>query len=178
MAIKVNPRLTKLAGAYGLMSAGLTIVAFLVFYFMGQEPWRNLFSLIMDVILIGLVSFMATKDFRDNVNGGELRFYHGMTIGFIIYTATALLFSLFFLLFITVIIPDFMDMYRVSMVDFLEGRKDFIIANGSEESYQKQLTGLNDVSATGLSLSAFGKKIISGLFLAPVFSIVLRTPQR
>ena len=178
MAIKINPRLTKLSGSYGLMSAGLTIVAFLVFYFLGQQPWRNLLSLILDVILIGLITFMATKDFRDNENVGELRFYHGMAIGFIIYTATALLFSLFYLLFITVEVPDFMDSYYISMVEFLESRKEFTIANGSEEYYNEQLESLKDVSASGLTLDAFGKKIISGLFLAPVFSIVLRTRQR
>ncbi len=178
MAIKVNPKLTKLAGSYGLLSAGLTIVAFLVFYFLDQQPWRNLLSLILDVILIGVISFMATKDFRDNENQGELRFYHGMTIGFVIYTATALLFSMFYLLFITVIIPDFMEAYYTSMVEFLESRKDFTIANGSEEYYQKQLDSLKDTTPTGLALDAFGKKIISGLFLAPVFSIVLRTRQR
>lgn len=178
MAIKINPRLTRLSGGYGLMAAGLTIVAFLVFFYLDMQPWRNLLSLVLDIILIGVVSFIATKDFRDNENQGELRFYHGMTIGFIIYTATALLFSLFYFLFITVITPDFMELYRSSMVEFLESRKEFIIANASEESYQQQVAALSEVSASGLSLDAFGKKIISGLFLAPVFSIVLRTRQR
>ena len=79
---------------------------------------------------------------------------------------------------ITVIIPDFMEAYYSSMVEFLESRKDFIIANGSEASYQQQVDSLKDVTPTGLALDAFGKKIISGLFLAPVFSIVLRTRQR
>lgn len=177
MAIKINPRLTKVSGAFGLVSAGLTIVAFLAFYYLDQQPWRNLLSLILDVILIGTMTFMATRDFRDNENGGELRFYHGMTIGFIIYVLTGLIFSLFYLLFITVITPDFMDMYVVSMTEFLESRKDMLIAGTSEEAFQSQLDGLKDTTASGLALSAFGKKVISGLFLAPIFSIVLRTRQ-
>lgn len=176
--MKINPRLTRLSGGYGLIAAGLTIVAFLVFYYLGQQPWRNLLSLILDVILIGTITFVATKDFRDNENGGELRFYHGMTIGFFIYTLTALVFSLFYLLFIVVITPDFLEIYSDSMREFLESRKEMIIANGSEASFQTQLEGLKEVTASGLALDAFGKKIISGLFLAPIFSIVLRTRQR
>ena len=176
--MKINPRLTKIAGGYGLVSAVLTIVAFIVFYYMDMQPWRNLLSLILDVVLIGAVTFMATRDFRDNENGGELRFYHGMSIGFVIYTMTALVFSLFYLLFMTVITPDFMDLYIESMIEFLESRKDMIMANGGEESYQQQLESLPDTRPSGLALDAFGKKIFSGLFLAPIFSIVLRTPQR
>ena len=176
--MKINPRLTKLSGGYGLISAVLTIVAFVVFYYLDQQPWRNLLSLILDVVLIGAVTFMATRDFRDNENGGELRFYHGMSIGFIIYTLTALVFSLFYLLFMTVITPDFIDIDRESMVEFLESRKEMILANGGEESYQKQLDSLPGTRATSLALDSFGKKIFSGLFLAPIFSIVLRTRQR
>lgn len=178
MAIKINPRLSKLSGVYGLTAAGLTIVAFLVFYYLDQQPWRNLMSLILDMVLIGIITFVATKDFRDNENQGELRFYHGMTIGFFIYAITALLFSLFYWLFITVITPDFMDVYQSSMREFLESRKDIIVANGSEEGFQQQLDGLKDITSSSLALDAFGKKVISGLFLAPIFSIVLRTRQR
>ena len=177
MAIKATPRLTRLSGRYGLMAAILTMVAFLVFYYLNLQPWRNLLSLVLDLILMGVVSFIAIKDFRDNENGGELRFYHGMTIGFIIYTTAALLFSLFYFFFITVITPDFMGMYRSSMAGFLESRKELIVANAGEASFQRQVAALSEVSASALSLDAFGKKIISGLFPAPIFSIVLRTPQ-
>jgi hypothetical protein len=176
--MKINPRLVKVSGAYGLTTSLITVIAFLSFYYLGQQPWRNTLSLIIDVVVIGTMTFMATKDFRDNENGGELRFYHGMTVGFIIYTATALIFSLSYTLFMAVIEPDFLEIYRQSMQEFLESRKEMLIANGSEESYQAQVEGLKDVTISGLALDAFGKKVISGLFLAPIFSVVLRTRQR
>lgn len=176
--MKINPRLVKVAGGYGLTASVITIIAFLTFFYLEQQPWRNTLSLIMDVIIIGTMTFVATKDFRDNENGGELRFYHGMTIGFVIYAATALVFALFYTLFMTVIQPDFLELYRQSMQEFLESRKEMLIANGSEESYETQLAGLKDVTVSGLALDSFGKKVISGLFLAPIFSVILRTRQR
>ncbi|GAB5523213.1 MAG: hypothetical protein Roseis2KO_10850 [Roseivirga sp.] len=176
--MKVNPRLVKVAGGYGLTTSVITIIAFLTFFYMDQQPWRNTLSLIMDVIIIGTMTFVATKDFRDSENGGELRFYHGMTIGFVIYAATALVFALFYTLFMTVIQPDFLELYRQSMLEFLESRKEMLIANGSQESYEAQVAGLKDVTVSGLALDAFGKKVISGLFLAPIFSVILRTRQR
>lgn len=176
--MRINPRLVKVAGGYGLTTSVITIIAFITFFYLDQQPWRNTLSLIMDVIIIGTMTFVATKDFRDNENGGELRFYHGMTIGFVIYAATALIFAIFYTLFMTVIEPDFLELYRGSMLEFLESRKDMLIANGSEESFQTQVEGLKDVTVSGLALDAFGKKVISGLFLAPIFSVILRTRQR
>lgn len=176
--MKINPRLVKVAGGYGLTTSVITIIAFLTFFYLGQQPWRNTLSLIMDVIIIGTMTFVATKDFRDNENGGELRFYHGMTIGFVIYAATAFVFALFYTLFMTVIQPDFLELYRQSMLEFLESRKEMLIANGSQESFEAQVAGLKDVTVSGLALDSFGKKVISGLFLAPIFSVILRTRQR
>lgn len=176
--MKINPRLVKVAGGYGLTTSVITIIAFLTFFYLGQQPWRNTLSLIVDVIVIGTMTFVATKDFRDNENGGELRFYHGMTTGFIIYGATALIFALFYTLFMTVIEPDFLELYRQSMLEFLESRKDMLIANSSEESFLARIDGLKDVTVSGLALDSFGKKVISGLFIAPIFSVILRTRQR
>lgn len=176
--MKINPRLVKVSGGYGLTSSVITIIAFLTFFYLGQQPWRNTLSLIVDVIVIGTMTFVATKDFRDNENEGELRFYHGMTIGFIIYASTALVFALFYTLFMTVVQPDFLELYRESMLEFLNSRKEMLIANGSEESFQIQVDGLKDVTVSGLALDSFGKKVISGLFLAPIFSVILRTRQR
>lgn len=176
--MKINPRLTKVSGGYGLTAAVVTIIAFATFYYLDQQPWRNILSLIMDVVIIGTMTFVATKDFRDNENEGELRFYHGMSIGFVIYFLTGVIFSLFYLLFITIIEPDFMTVYQETMRDFLESRKEMLIANGGEESFQSQLDALDGVKAFDLIIDAFGKKVISGLFLAPIFSVLLRTRQR
>ena len=168
----------RLASSYGLFSALMTIVAFLVFYFIGQQPWRNLISLILDVIIIGAFCFIAIRDFRDRHNDGILHFYHGMSIAFFVYLVTATLFSLFYLLFIAVITPDFMEIYQESMIEFLESRKELLIQQGGEEEFQRQIDSVGQVQASGLVLDAFGKKVISGLVLAPIFSIVFRTIQR
>lgn len=176
--MKINPRLVKVSGVYGLTTSLITVIAFLTFYYLGQQPWRNTLSLIVDVVAIGTMTFMATKDFRDNENGGELRFYHGMTIAFIIYAATALVFALFYTLFMTVIQPDFLGLYRESMLEFLNSRKDMLIANDGAEYFQKRVDSLKDVTVSGLALDSFGKKVISGLFIAPIFSVILRTRQR
>lgn len=178
MLMKINPRLVKIASGYGLTTSAITIVAFITFFYLDQQPWRNVLSLIMDVVIIGTMTFVATRDFRDNENGGELRFYHGMSIGFVIYACTGLVFSLFYTLFMTVIEPDFLTIYSESMREFLESRKEMLVANGSEESFQTQLNNLGNTTVSGLALDAFGKKVISGLFLAPIFSVILRTRQR
>lgn len=176
--IKVNPLLTRLATRYGLVTALFTIIAFLVFYYMGQQPWRNLISFMLDILIIGVFIFLSLKEFRSNVNQGELRFYHGMSIGFIVYLFTAVGFSLFYFAFINWIEPGFLEQYIKLAQEDLILRKDMIITALSEESYNEQYLMIDQTTSGVLILDAFIKRLFIGLIITPIFSVVLRTHQR
>lgn len=176
--IKINPKLSRLAFKYGAVTGLFTIIAYLVFYFMGQQPWRNLLSFLLDVLIIVVFIFLGLKDFKTNINQGVFRFYHGMTIGFIIYLTTATLFSLFYLVFINWGVPDFLDQYIMTSQEDLLARKDMIVTALSEESYQEQFEMLATTTKSKLVLDVFIKKIMVGLVITPVFSILLRSSTR
>ena len=173
--MKVNPTLIRLPIKYGLFSMGLIIVAFLVFYYLGQQPWRNLLSMVLDVLLIGGFCFAVIKDFKTNYNNGELRFYQGMTLGFISYLLVALGFSIFYWFFMKVIAPDFIAEYISLAMEDMVNRKDLMIKAMGEESYHKQLSLLKETTVSVIIGDAFIKKVIAGFILTPVFSVVMRT---
>jgi hypothetical protein len=152
--MKINPVIPRLAFRYGLAGGVMAIVAFLVFFYLGQQPWRNLISFLIDILIIGLFSFLTIKDFRSNYNNGELRFYHGMSLGFICYTTVAFVFAAFYFVFMQWIEPDFLSVY-----------------------FSEQLASLEKITKSSLIFDSFLKKLIFGIFLAPIFSIVLRTRQ-
>jgi hypothetical protein len=175
---KISPPLRNLGLRYGLVTALLSIMAFVVFYIMGQQPWRNLVSFLLDIFVIGVFLFLSIKDYKSNVNSGELRFYQGMTVGFIVYFISALGFSLFYMVLIQWIEPDFLSDYiRVAQEDLI-ARKEMIIAGLSEESYNEQFSKMTETTTQVLVVDAFIKRVLIGLVLTPVFSILLRTHQR
>lgn len=180
--IKIRPIIPKIAANYGLVGGLLTIVAFLTFYYLGHQPWRNLISFILDTIIIGIFCFLPMKEFRTHFNDGSFRFYHGMTLGFITYLMIAFVFSLFYFVFIFWIEPSFIELYKSIQKEDMMNMKELIMSTveeGKEEHFQKQLAGIDDITRSQLVLDVFLKKAIIGLVLTPIFSIVLRTqPSR
>ncbi len=178
--MKINPAIPKLSFRYGLAGGLMAIVAFLVFFYLGQQPWRNLISFMIDILIVGLFSFLAIKDFRSNYNSGELRFYHGMSLGFICYTTIAFVFAVFYLIFIEWVEPDFLTVFIETAKSDMELRKDMILMGvdtDPEAFFNQQLAALDEITKSSLIFDSFLKKLIVGIFLAPIFSIVLRTRQ-
>ncbi|MGW8122348.1 DUF4199 domain-containing protein [Roseivirga echinicomitans] len=175
--IKINPKLSRLSFKYGAVTAVFTIIAFLVFYFMGLQPWRNLLSFLLDILIIVIFLFLAMKDYKSNVSGGDFRFYHGMTIGFIVYVSASAIFALFYMVFIYWGNPDFLQEYIVTAQEDLVNRKDMIVAALSEESYLEQYELITNTSKSVLVFDVFIKKVLIGLVVTPVFSIILRSTR-
>ncbi len=178
--MKINPVIPKLAFRYGLAGGVMAIVAFLVFFYLGQQPWRNLISFLIDILIIGLFSFLTIKDFRSNYNNGELRFYHGMSLGFICYTTVAFVFAVFYFVFMQWFEPDFLNLYIETAKSDMLLRKDMILQGVEVDPdvyFSEQLGTIDEITKSSLIFDSFLKKLIFGIFLAPIFSIVLRTRQ-
>jgi hypothetical protein len=60
----------------------------------------------------------------------------------------------------------------------LVARKEMIIAGLSEESYNEQYSKMTETTVGVLVIDSFIKRVLIGLVLTPVFSILLRTHQR
>lgn len=178
--MKINPVIPKLSFRYGVVGGIMAIIAFVVFFYLDQQPWRNMISFLIDILIVGIFSFLSIKDFKSNYNNGELRFYHGMTLGFISYASTAMVFAAFYFVFMQWIEPDFLtEFIEIAKSDMLL-RKDMIIQGvdiNPEEFFQKQYDDLDLITKGSLVFDSFIKKLIFGIFLTPIFSILLRTRQ-
>lgn len=176
--MKVRPIIPRIGARYGAAGGVLAIIAYLTFFYLDQQPWRNLISFLLDAVIIGFFCFLPIKEFKRDHNGGELRFYHGMTIGFISYLMIGFIFSLFYAIFINWIEPGFMEMYKQVQHEDMLAMKDMIMSRAKEnpeEFFQQQLDSTAVITKSQLILDVFLKKALIGLFLTPIFSIVLRT---
>lgn len=174
--MKINPVIPKLSFRYGLAGGAMAIVAFIVFHYVGIMP-GSLISFIAAILVTGMFAFLPMKDFKSNMNNGEFRFYQGMTIGFIGYLTIAAVFSIFYLLFIELVEPEFLEDKVAYLRELQIEQRDAKVEEFGLEVYERQLKGLDNISVSSEVLSEFVKRLFMGIFLTPIFSIVLRTRQ-
>lgn len=176
--MKIRPIVPRIGARYGAVAGVLAVVAYLTFFYLELQPWRNLIAFLVDIVIVGLFCFISMREFKLEHNRGEFRFYHGMTIGFVAYLSIALIFSLFFAFFINWIEPSFMDTYKIVQLEEMQGMKDMItsrVDENPEDYFNKQLEAISSITKSQLILDVFLKKAIIGLFMTPIFSVILRT---
>jgi hypothetical protein len=118
--------------------------------------------------------FFSIKDFRTNYNGGELRFWQGMTCGFVTYFGMALAVALFIYLFLSLADPAILDGYIQDRVQMLQNSKAQFIEQLGEPLYYQQLEKMKTTSALVVAVDDFWKKLAIGLFLSILIAAILR----
>jgi hypothetical protein len=105
-------------GLYGLLAS---LVLFLVVFYLGKEaPYSVQETLGYLSILIALsFIFFAMRDFKINVNQGQLKITQGLIIGFSITGLVALGSGISDFIYVTVLNPDFVDEYTKHQLDLL-----------------------------------------------------------
>lgn len=158
---------------YGAVCGTFLIAAFLIAVFLDSNPFVDIRHLGVDVIIMSLFIYFATVDYKKSINEGVLHFWQGMSIGFIVY----LLGSLIFVVYLSIhfqIGPDLLDTYVLDATRYLEERSAVYIEKFGEDQYQDQLDAIKMIKPGELTLSSIMKKLIAGLFVTPVISIILR----
>jgi len=159
---------------YGLVASVLSIMAFIALHYTGQEPMVNLHMLFIDGLLIILTLGVGMKEFRDFYNNKLLSFGQGMTIGFFHYLVFSSVFGLFILLFVGLIEPDFVEQYRASIIEQLNIMSPNQLKSLGDDFTQNQIEKAENLGASAVILDAFVKKILAGLVLSPLVTVIFR----
>lgn len=149
-------------------------ILFLVLYFLDYNPLVVGRPWDFGFFLIPVMIFFSIKDFKTNYNQGELRFWQGMTTGFITYATIALGTAIFIYLFLTLADPEILQGYIQDRVQLLENNKEQFIEQLGEPLYQEQLAKMHQTSAWVVALDDFWKKLAIGLFLTILIAAILR----
>lgn len=156
---------------FGLIGGGFCGLAFLVVYFLGNEPVS--FTELFGYALLPVFIFFGIKNFRENINGGELYFSQGMTVGFFVYSLLALISSIVIFIFLH-LDPVVFDGYKASNLMLLEEKKEMVIAQLDEESYYRTLDNITEMTIPDVAINDFLRKIFPGLFFTIIISIILK----
>lgn len=160
---------------FGTIGGALTILMFLITYWMGKNPIIDLGF--FDFIILPIFIFFSMKEFRDYRNERILHFWQGMTVGVISYLAIATISAMFILLFLTAIDPGLLDAYITDRIEIIDLKKAELVDQMGEETYTKTRQDTFNTSAGILSLDDFIKKCLIGFTLTIPMAVLLRRRQ-
>jgi hypothetical protein len=164
------PKMLPYALRFGLIAALVTCIFSLVVYFIGQEYNRSLQWVGMIFPIAGVI--LALKAFKKD-NYYSLRGGQGFKLGMLFFVIYAGVTTLYTLLFVTVINPEYMDGWREITINQLEDR------GLSDEMIDQQMAISNMFFKTpavlmiGIVTNLFFGAIISG-----IASAVMKTPKK
>ena len=157
---------------YGLFGGGISILLFLIFYFLKLNPLVNIKML--DPILLSIFIFFALKEFRDIHNDQHLHFWQGMTGGVVNYLVIAAISAIFILVMTVIIDSELTNNYIASRIELLNANKQTLVDTMDAATFDETLAGVKTTSSLDLALDDFLKKSIIGLFLTIIIAVILR----
>lgn len=159
---------------YGLVGGALSIFLFVLLYLLGKNPLIVYRGFDFSFLLLPIFIAFSMKEFRDRWNGKTLKFGEGMTVGFINYMTIAIVSALFTYIFLSVIDPDLLTGYIVDRSSMLMEMKSEMVDNLGEKVFEQTLGNIRESTAYIIALDDFLKKIIIGLFLTIIISVIFK----
>ena len=166
--------LLKIPARYGIAGVIIQGLLFLTLYWLGKNPLVYSRPWDFGFLMIPVMIFFGMKDFKDHHNGGELRFWQGMTSGFVIYTVIALGSAFFLWNFLTWGDASVLDGYIADRLQLLADNREQFEQTLGPELYQQQIVKMKETSAWVVAVDDFWKKLSIGLFLTIIIAVILR----
>ena len=159
---------------FGVIGGAFCGLAFVVFYLVGAEPVS--FTEIFGYIIIPVFVFLGIKNFKDNMNGRELYFGQGMTVGFFVYSILALISAMAIFIILHIDTAVFEE-YKAAALFLMDEKKEVIVEQLGSESYEATLESMLGMTIFDVVLNDFLRKLIPGLFFTIILSIVLKNSK-
>lgn len=167
-------RIVSVGLKYGLSGALITVLVFLVLYFMDQNPLLVTRKIRFSIFLIPILVFFSIREFRDYKNNNELRFWQGLTVGFVNYLIIALISATFIVLFITNYDSQILQDYiNFNLINTQEQREGFIETYDAD-TYEQLLRDIRNTTAYHIGLDEMIWNLLIGFISTFLMSMFLR----
>ncbi len=173
--LKIDNPLISVPLKFGTIAGGLSILMFLIAYWMGKNPLIDL--RFFDFLILPVFLFFSMKYFKDYKNNGILHFWQGMTVGVLNYVVLAVLSAIFIIFFLNFINAQLVDFYIIDRLEIIDLKKKEIVSEMGEGTYNQTRSDIGNTSATILALDDFLKKCLIGLTLTIPIAVILRRPE-
>ena len=159
---------------FGLVGGAMSALLFASIYFFGKNPLVVYRQFDFGFLLLPLFLFFSIREFRDFGNNRELRFWQGMTVGFLTYIGIAFISALFVWVFVSFVDDQLLAGYVGDRLRLLSIMKEEMVARMGEAVYEKAYSEVQGINAFEVAADDFLKKTFIGLFLTILISVFLR----
>jgi len=159
---------------FSSISIAFSIIAFWLLVISGKDPFLLPLYLDFRIISIGIPMIFCLMLFRDYKNGGSLHYSEGMSLGFPIYTATAMVLFLLIWPIMEWIYPEIFNLHIAEQKAVLLERKQELEEELGTEDFAARLAGFHAIKPLALAIDYFIKTIIIGIFLNVLFALIAR----
>lgn len=168
----MNNRIKKIVLSSGLLLGIIMATLFLIQYLIGLDTvgigstikW----SLMGFFISISMVVYFLLN-FRKIENGGYLTFKEGFFLSFGIFAISTLLYTLFTLVFMNIIDPDYADQYQKKILNIVI--ESYEKANFTESEIDDAMEQIDDIAQFSLENMSQGY-LVNLLFYALLSSVI------
>jgi hypothetical protein len=156
---------------FGIFGGILALLGFWVFHLVGLDPITM--SIVFNFINLSLFIGLSIYYFKKYNNESYLSFAQGMTVGFFTYAIIATV--AFIGIYVSFALESnlFAEL-KTERIEMLESRSEGLIEEVGEEAYLRTLEEVQYMQMYHFPLNDFIWKIIFGLFLSIIISIILR----
>ena len=158
---------------FGVIGSGLTIILFLVQYYLDQNPLSPA-KYFFDFLLMLLVLFSGIKYFRHVENEGSLKFTQGITISMTSCLVLSLLTSCFLWIFLTHLEPDALEQFKTGLTEYMNQNRLEDLEGADQSTFDKGIQEIESISVREVVVKDILIKLFIGLLLSPILSVLLR----
>ena len=170
--MKLSNPLIRIPAKYGAIGATLVIILFYVLHFTDGNPLTDMNM--FDFFILPIFLFFGMKEYRDIYNNKQLEFWQGMSTGFVVYVTLALITTLSLFLFLSVAAEQVFVDYVINAVAEVTNNRDNTIERMGEEAYLEALSKTESTTKLDLVFDYLLKKLIVGLMLTIMISVIMR----
>lgn len=171
-----NSKYLRSSMKYGVLGAAFSIIMFFVFIMMGNIPMVS--ARLFDFVLLPVFIFLAVKEFKDYQNAGELRFWQGMSVGFVVYFTLGIISGVFLYIYLSTFGSEIFADFVSNEIDKIIQNKDMIVDQMGETTYEDVLRSMQQSKVIHVAFDDLIKKSFVGLFISPVISLFMRTNMK
>ena len=157
---------------YGLVSGALAIVLFFVIMLFDENPL--IVNKWFDYFLIPVFVFFSVREFRLYYNGGAMQFWQGISVGFITYVISALLFAGVVGAYLAAYGERWVTGYVDDRTALVKENRESFTEDLGESTYRQVLEEVQATTTVDLILDDFYRKLFLGLFITLIIATVQR----
>ena len=157
---------------YGLVSGSLSAALFFAVTFFGENPL--VVNKWFDYFLIPVLVFAGIREFRIYYNARALQFWQGVSVGFIIYVTTAVVFAAVIGTYLGTYGQPWATDYVRSRVALVKENREAFTEELGEETYRRVLTEVQATTTVDLILDDGFRKLMIGMFVTLIVAMVQR----